>query len=68
MAEMAIRHWHPLKLGIIWFVDLILFLALWFLAAPYRGDDKVLVILVWLILSLPVFVITWKWASGRETY
>ncbi len=61
-----IRHWHPIKLGIIWLIDLALFRALWLLASPHRGDDKALVIVVWLVLSIPVFVITWKWAGGRE--
>jgi len=64
---MAIRHWHPLKLGIIWLIDLALFLVLWLLASPYSGGDQAFVIVVWLTLSIPMFVITWKWASGRET-
>lgn len=62
---MAIRHWHPAKLGIIWLIDLALLLILWLLASP-NEEDQALAILVWLILSIPVFIITWKWASVRE--
>jgi len=63
---MAIRHWHPIKLGIIWFIDLALFLALWLLASPYSREDKAFVIVIWLIFSIPVFVLTWKWATGLQ--
>jgi len=63
---MAIRHWHPIKLSIIWFIDLALFLALWLLASPYSGDEKALAIIIWLVLSIPLFILTWKWASARE--
>jgi Na+/melibiose symporter-like transporter len=62
---MAIRHWHPLKLGIIWLIDFALLLILWLLASP-KKEDQALAILVWLIVSIPVFIITWKWASVRE--
>jgi hypothetical protein len=61
---MAICHWHPLKLGILWLVDIAVFVALW-LEAP-RRHDRTLAIIVWLILSLPVFSITWRWATGRK--
>jgi hypothetical protein len=37
-------------------------------AHPARRDEQALAIMVWLVLSVPVFVITWKWASGREPY
>lgn len=63
---MAIRHWHPLKLGIIWLINLALLVALWLQAHPARRHDQASAIIVWLILSPPVFIVTWKWASGRE--
>lgn len=61
-----IRHWHPIKLGIVWFIDLAILLILWLLVSPYRRDDQALVIFVWLVLSIPALVVTWKWASDRE--
>jgi len=64
--EAMIQQWHPSKLGVIWLVDLALFRVLWLMASPHRGDDKALVIVVWLVLSIPAFIVTWKWASGRE--
>lgn len=63
---MAIRHWHPLKLGIIWFIDLAIFLALWLLIAPRGGENQAMVIVVWLVVSLPIFIITWRWATGLQ--
>lgn len=63
---MAIRHWHPIKLGIVWLIDLALFLSLSLFISPDRSEGQALVIIIWLILSIPVFIVTWKWASGRE--
>jgi hypothetical protein len=63
-AKVAIRNWHPGKIALIWVIDLAILLALWSLVA--YGEDKALMVFVWLILSIPVFVITWRWLSGRE--
>lgn len=63
---MAIHHWHPLKLGIIWLIDLAIFPALWLLASS-KEEDQALVIIIWLIFSIPAFVLTWKWADGEVT-
>lgn len=63
---MAIRHWHPVKLGIVWLIDLALFRVLWLLTSPYSREQKAWIIIIWLISSIPVFVVTWKWATGRE--
>jgi hypothetical protein len=62
---MAIRQWHPLKLGIIWLIDLAILLILWLLASPVEEDQSLMVV-VWLIISIPTFIITWKWAGSRE--
>lgn len=62
---MAIRHWHPIKLSIIWLIDLTLLFVFWLLASPHKSDQA-LATATWLFLSIPAFVITWKWASGLE--
>lgn len=62
---MAIRHWHPIKLGIVWLIDLALFLSL-SLEISNEGGSQAMAIIIWLILSIPLLIVTWKWASGRE--
>lgn len=61
---MAIRHWHPLKLVLIWVVALLVLVILWEAESPRHHAEA---IFIWLILSIPVFIITWKWASARES-
>jgi len=70
---MGIRHWHPAKVAMLWVLDIALLIALW---KPCDTDHLLGFsmtecfytrnILLWLVLSSPVFFITWKWASGRE--
>lgn len=60
---MAARHWHPLKIILIWGIDLLVLLALWEAESPRHRAEA---ILIWLVLSIPVFVITWRWAGARE--
>lgn len=69
---MAIRHWHPAKIAMFWVLDIALLVAIWepchtyfemsFTQCFYRRN-----ILIWLVLSLPLFILTWKWASSRES-
>jgi len=63
-----IHNWHPVKLAIAWVIDLAILLVLWLSVSPSSGADQALVIFVCLILSVPLFVITWKWCSGREPF
>jgi hypothetical protein len=65
---MAIRHWHPFKLVIIWLISLAILLILWLFASPSRADEQALVVVVWMVLSIPVFILTWRWGSGHEPY
>ena len=60
---MAVRHWHPLKIILVWGIDLLVLLALWEAESP---RDRAEAILIWLVLSIPVFIITWRWAGARE--
>ncbi len=66
---MAVKDWHPGKIGLMWAAYLFL---LWVLLDPYtrifggyvrtREDS----LLLWTILTVPGLVITWRWFSGRE--
>jgi len=57
-----VRGWHPGKIILMWFLDLVLLFGIY----P-QSSDKFGVVIVWLVLSIPVFVITWRWLSSRET-
>ncbi len=59
---MAVKDWHPGKIGLMWGVYLVL---LWFLWEMNPGDDEG-AISFWAVLAIPAFVITWRWFSGRE--
>jgi len=70
---MAIRHWHPAKIIILWILDFALLVALWTPCETNRLLGITMTtcfytrnIVLWLILSIPAFVITWKWASRRQ--
>lgn len=66
---MAVRHWHPLKLIIVWAVGAGL---VWVLVSmlnecgPCTNTGLVVLLSLFLATILTVIVITWKWASGRE--
>ncbi|MBI4002732.1 MAG: hypothetical protein HY348_13245 [Nitrospira defluvii] len=69
---MVIRHWHPLKLVIVWALGAAL---VWLLGTILlNGCDgcslAIILSLVGLFLGtiVAVIVITWKWISGREPY
>jgi len=73
---MAIRHWHPAKLFILWVLDLALLLLL-VLRKPCETTNvgrfvftdcsgTIEWVILWLILSLPVFIITWRWGTWRQ--
>ena len=57
---MAVKDWHPGKLGLMWLGYLVL---LWFLR-EWTHDDEALVL--WAFLAIPGAVITWRWFSARE--
>jgi hypothetical protein len=71
----GIRYWHPAKVAMLWVLDIALLIALW---KPCDTDHLLGFsmtecfyarnILLWLVLSSPVFVLTWKWASARENH
>ena len=59
---MSVRDWHPGKIGLMWAGYLLLFLAM----VPTAGSDAMPAAMIWFVLAIPAFVITWKWLSGRE--
>ncbi len=61
---MAIHHWHPLKIILLWASYFLVMLITW--AASFRvGLDQAI---PWFILFIPVFIVTWKWASAGEPF
>ncbi len=74
IGSVGIRNWHPGKIFVLWVLDFSLLLMLWepcprrsvfgtFGGSRCSHTDEVL---LWLLLSIPVIVITWRWASARE--
>lgn len=59
---MAVKHWHPGKLVLLWAVVGVLFL--WGRTAD--TDDAIVAWLLLLIAAPTVLVLTWRWLSGRE--
>jgi len=65
----AIQNWHPIKIIMIWVIDLAVLLSQWRFcpgAREFGCPSNERAIYLWIFLSIPVFVITWIWASGRE--
>ena len=62
---MAVKDWHPGKIGLMWAVYLFL---LWYLLDPYTRIVRTRegALLLWTILTVPGLVITWRWFSARE--
>ena len=60
---MAIRHWHPLKIGLIWGTYILVELFLY--AIINRDYDEVAILLA-PVLFIPVLIITWRWATGLK--
>ena len=70
---MAVRNWHPGKLGLCWVVGIVL---IWmsFNIIGEGGIPKseaeryfnVTVLVTLLLTPIALFVLTWKWFSGRE--
>lgn len=68
---MAIRHWHPLKLVIVWAIGVALACLLWTIIVNLRASSFVLGVLligIFLVAIATPIAITWKWVSGREPY
>lgn len=67
---MTIRHWHPHKIILLWVSYFLVVLITW--AANVKIYDGTVHMLssglawFWFFLFIPIFVVTWKWASGRE--
>ena len=62
------RGWHPGKIILMWFLDLVFLFGLYpTTGRGVRSEDQFLAVIVWLVLSIPVFVITWRWLSSQET-
>ena len=71
---MAFRRWDRAKIAMLWVLDVATLVVIWqpcdidrffgisITKCLYQRD-----ILIWLLLSLPLFILTWKWASARET-
>lgn len=59
---MAIRHWHPLKIILLWVSYFLVVLITW--AASFRLREEL--VLFWFLLFIPVFAVTWKWATGLQ--
>lgn len=60
MAWMLIRRWHPAKIAVLWSAALALLLV--FSAEGLYADEAI----IWFIFAIPIFIITWIWATGRE--
>jgi hypothetical protein len=67
---MAIRHWHRPKIVLLWVSYFIVVLISWAVTVrinQFRVDLlSTELALIWLLLFIPLFIVTWKWASGRE--
>ncbi len=63
-ALMAKKDWPPGKITLLWAIDLVLLLGMY--SGQARAAGKAQAVLTWLIISIPVFVITWKWLTARE--
>jgi len=61
---MAIKDWHSGKIGLLWGIDLILLIGMY--SGQPRAGGKGGAVLAWLIISIPLFVITWKWLTSKE--
>ena len=60
------RGWHPGKIALMWFIDLVLLFGM-YPTGRVRSSDQTVIVIFWLVLSIPVFVITWRWLSSQET-
>jgi len=60
------RGWHPGKIALMWFIDLVLLFGM-YPTGRVRSSDQTVIVIFWLVLSIPVFVITWRWLSSLET-
>jgi hypothetical protein len=61
---MAIKDWHTGKIGLLWGIDLVLLLGMY--SGQPRAGGRGQAVLAWLIISIPVFVVTWKSLTARE--
>ena len=66
----SIPKWHAGKLILVWGVDILILVAMILSEREYAGpsgnpkySDQ---IGLWLLFSLPVVIITWKWLGKRE--
>jgi hypothetical protein len=66
-ALRRIRRWHGGKVLMLWAASLLLFIGLKTAFDPYSNDTPAIVVL-WLVLSSPLFVVTWAWFDSRETH
>ena len=70
MINMAIRHWHRPKIVLLWVSYFMVVFITWASTVKinqYRVDLlSPQLALLWFFIFIPVFIVTWKWASGRE--
>ncbi len=57
--------WLPGQIVLMWFLDLVLLFGLYPTRA--RSWQQTEAVLTWLVISIPVFVITWRWLNSQET-
>lgn len=63
---MAIKNWHPAKIGLAWALPLI-FLVLQMGTSMQTDDSTVLTYAVlWVLTTGVAWIITWKWLNARE--
>lgn len=67
---MAIRHWHRPKIVLLWVSYFLMVIITW--AANVRINEFRVDLLsaelawLWFFLFIPVFAVTWRWATGLE--
>ena len=57
--------WHPGKIALMWFLDLVLLFGMYPTRA--RSSQQTEAVVGWLVFSIPVFILTWRWLSSQET-
>jgi len=60
--------WRPGTIFLVVFLDLVLLFVMYPRSrVRVRGGDPFSAVIGWLVLSIPVFVILWRWLNSRET-
>jgi hypothetical protein len=60
---MALKDWHPGKIGLLWGLSLAVLAVLVSLASRW---DRLTALIIWFLLTLPLVILTWRWFGARE--